>query len=426
MTSTFENKNSFWPEYKNLEKQVIDVTNHVCFCDEQVNVFSRENSNLILQIGSEIESISKELYRQYILDNKDKDDKSTGKNTGNCQQNEVDLNEVKYDFKCLKELDAKLHLTKKEVCITGANFYFRNSLHRFCPLFAVYDPCARKKNTQNKSDIKNDVDCKVDSKSVYDQCTDESANQNNSDIKNDSESLTDSKGRKKYKCKWKGAYTYLKHNNRANIDMATIGNLMSSLGALFVLNLYYRDLNNRDYKFYLNGDLFDSRVGSEIFSVNCYEVPTLIRGIEMGDHSIDGISQDELAKAIYIKKYDDESMKFMHRMCCLDYHQVLKNFETAPELQPYRDNPDSEEYKDLNEEQICYKIGGLDLVTKIFNYENTEKTIRMTLGREILLNTHSRIYDTVTYDDFLRYYKEEVKKRRIERFYPGLSSIHKP
>lgn len=397
MTSIYENKNSFWPEYKNLEKQVLDLTNHVCFCDEQVNVFSRENSNLILQIGSEIESISKELYRRYILDNKDKDDKSTGKNTGNCQQQEVNLDDVNFDFKCLRELDAKLHLTKKEVCITGANFYFRNSLYRFCPLSGVYEPCIVKSKKQNKSDIKNDSEC-----------------------------LTDSKGRKKYKCKWKGAYVYLKHNNRANIDLATIRNLMSSLGALFVLNLYYRDLNCDDYKFYLKGDLFDSRVGSEIFSVNCYEVPTLIRGIEMGDHSIDGISQDELAKAIYIKKYDDESMKFMHRMCCLDYHQVLKNFETAPELQPYRDNPDSEEYKDLNEEQICYKIGGLDLVTKIFNYENTEKTIRMTLGREILLNTHSRIYDTVTYDDFLRYYEEEVKKRRIERFYPGLSSIHKP
>lgn len=360
------------------------------------------------------------------MDNKDKDDKSTGKNTGNCQQQEVNLNDVNFDFKCLRELDAKLHLTKKEVCITGANFYFRNSLYRFCPLFGVYEPCIVKSKEQNKSDIKNDGDCKVDSKSVYDQCTDESANQNKSDIKNDSECLTDSKGRKKYKCKWKGAYVYLKHNNRANIDLATIGNLMSSLGALFVLNLYYRDLNNRDYKFYLKGDLFDSRVGSEIFSVNCYEVLTVNRYIEMGDNSIEGISQDELAKAIYIKKYDDESMKFMHSMCCLDYHQVIKNFETAPELQTYRDNPDSEEYKDLNKEQICYKIGGLDLVTKIFNYENTEKTIRMTLGREILLNTHSRIYDTLTFDDFMRYYEEEVKKRRIERFYPGLSSIHKP
>ena len=403
MTSIYENKNSFWPEYKNLEKQVIDLTNHVCFCDEQVNVFSRENSNLILQIGSEIESISKELHRRYYDESKKKFKLEVDK----LKKHTRNPNKLQFDYDCLADLDTMWLLRKKEICVTGVNFYFRNELSSCAPLEGVYVLCECNKENKNTS-------------------TDESNSASSSTGTEECNSTSNDKKECKCKCQWKLAYNALKHNNRASIEKATIKNLMSALGALFVLNLYYRDLNCDDYKFYLKGDLFDSRVGSEIFSVNCYEVPTLIRGIEMGDHSIDGISQDELAKAIYIKKYDDESMKFMHRMCCLDYHQVLKNFETAPELQPYRDNPDSEEYKDLNEEQICYKIGGLDLVTKIFNYENTEKTIRMTLGREILLNTHSRIYDTVTYDDFKRYYEEEVKKRRIERFYPGLSSIHKP
>ena len=66
MTSIYKNKNSFWPEYKNLEQQVLDLANQVSFCDAQVDVFSRANSNLILQIASEIESISKELYRRYV------------------------------------------------------------------------------------------------------------------------------------------------------------------------------------------------------------------------------------------------------------------------------------------------------------------------------------------------------------------------
>ena len=411
MTSIYENKNSFWPEYKNLEKQVLELSKHVCFCDEQVNVFSRENSNLILQIASEIESISKELFRSCVEENKSEDEQSKlsnlmmiviKKNQILSMLSQINLrmmNAIKksqifstlskvilskkttnksmakntnppFDYVCLKKLNKKWHLTRKEISVTGVNFYFKDNFQSFAPLAKVY-----------------------------------------------------SKG----KCQWKEAYNDLKHDNRAYIKSATIGNLMSALGALFVLNLYYRDLNNRDYKFYLNGDLFDSRVGSEIFSVNCYEVLTVNRGKEMGDNSIVGISQDELAKAIYIKKYDDESMKFMHRMCCLDYLQADENFDTAPELQPYRDNPKSPEYQDLTtRQQICYKIGGEALVRKIFNYENTKKTFRMTLGREILLNTHSRIYDTVTLDDFNRYYEEEYKKSQIEVFFPCLSSMPKP
>ena len=73
MTSIFKNKNSFWPEYKNLEQQVLELTKYVCFCDAQVDVFSRENSNLIIQIVSEIESIYKELYRRYADENKSED-----------------------------------------------------------------------------------------------------------------------------------------------------------------------------------------------------------------------------------------------------------------------------------------------------------------------------------------------------------------
>lgn len=412
MTSIFENKNSFWPEYKNLEQQVLELAKHVCFCDEQVNVFSRENSNLILQIGSEIESISKELFRSCVEDINSEDEQSKlsnlrmmiaiKKNQILSMLSQINLrmmNALKknqklstlsktnlskkttnksmakvtnphFDYVCLKKLNKKWYLTRKEISVTGVNFYFKDNFQSFAPLAKVY--------------------CKG-------------------------------------KCQWKEAYNELKHDNRECIKSATIGNLMSALGALFVLNLYYRDLNCDDYKFYLNGDLFDSRVGSEIFSVNCYEVLTVNRGKEMGDNSIAGISQDELAKAIYIKKYDDESMKFMHRMCCLDYLKIDENFNTAPELQPYRDNPKSPEYQDLTTgQQICYKIGGEALVKKIFNYENTKKTIRMTLGREILLNTHSRIYDTVTLDDFNRYYEEEVKKSQIEVFFPCLSSMPKP
>lgn len=367
MTSIFENKNSFWPEYKNLEQQVLELAKHVCFCDEQASVFSRANSNLILQIASEIESISKELYRRYGEENKSEDeqviDQSEPEQSSNtdgkqdqfdedgCEQQQGKKLNKPFDFCCLKKLDRKWHLTLKEISVTGVNFYFSEKFQSFAPLTNVYSK---------------DKSCK---------------------------------------CQWKEAYNALKHDNRACIKKATISNLMSALGALFVLNLYYRDLNCDDYKFYLNGALFDSRVGSEIFSVNCCSALYLYYSTEMSDDSIKGLSQDSLNKSIYIKRFDRETMRFFHRNECLDWIETLKNIANAPEMKPYRENLNSDEYKGLTLVDICTKLGGYDLVNKIICFKNDVKNFDTTGirgTRELILNTHSKIYETLTFEDFKR------------------------
>ena len=387
MTSIFENKNSFWPEYKNLEQQVLNLTNHVCFCDAQVNVFSRANSNLILQIASEIESISKELYRRYGEENKSEDeqviDQSEPEQSLNADGNQNQLDEddcepeqssntdVKhdqsdedgcehqqgkkfnkpFDFCCLKKLERKWHLTLKEISVTGVNFYFSEKFQSFAPLTNVYSK---------------DKICK---------------------------------------CQWKEAYNALKHDNRVYIEKATIGNLMSALGALFVLNLYYRDLNSSDYKFYLNGELFDSRVGSEIFSVNCCSALNLTFSSEMSDASINGLSEDSLNKSIYIKRFDSETMKFFHKNQCLDSMQTWINIMKSPEMKPYIENPNNDEYKGLKLPEICLKLGGVDLLKKIIAFDHGVRNfgpdgVRGT--RELILNTHEQIYETLTYEEFVR------------------------
>ena len=361
MTSIYENKNSFWPEYKNLEQQVIDLTNHVCFCDDQVNVFSRANSNLILQIASEVESISKELYRRHVEERKP-DDKQVinhseqeQSDNGDGENNLDEIIKRPFDYYYLKKLDRKWHLTSKEISVTGVNFYFQDNFQSFTPLDKVY----------SKSEV-----CK---------------------------------------CPWKEAYKDLKHDNRVFIKNATIGNLISALGALFILNLYYRDLNSSDYKFYLNGELFDSRVGSDIFTVKCYEVLDIARSINFSDESIMELSLKELEKSIYIKRFDNETLKFYHCMSCLDYEQTKHNFETSNELKPYFDNQDSSEFKDLSMQQICLKIGGRDLFQKICVYDNVMRTFGkngLKGRREIVLNKHSKIYDTLTYEDYKQNYGE--------------------
>lgn len=256
-----------------------------------------------------------------------------------------------FDFCCLQSLDQKWHLTLKEISVTGVNFYFSDKFQSFAPLANVYS---------------------------------------------DDDTL---------KCQWKEAYDKLKHNNRACIKRATIGNLISALGALFVLNLYYRDLNCDDYKFYLNGDLFDSRVGSEIFSVNCCSALYLYYSTEMGDDSIQGLSQDSLNKSIYIKRFDSEAMRFFHRNECLDSVQTWINITKSPEMKPFLENLNSDEYKGHQLADICLKLGGLELLKKIRSFHHGVKSFGpegIRGNRELLLNTHGQIYETLKYEDFLR------------------------
>ena len=380
MTSTFKNKNSFWPEYKNLEQQVLDLTKYVCFCDAQVDVFSRENSNLIIQIVSEIESISKELYRRYADENKSEDqhvknqskpEQSVNADGNQNQASEDDCppeqsNNAKgeqeqsaeddckqkngenqfqhFDFCCLQSLDQKWHLTLKEISVTGVNFYFSDKFQSFAPLANVYS---------------------------------------------DDDTL---------KCQWKEAYDRLKHNNRACIKRATIGNLISALGALFVLNLYYRDLNCNDYKYYLNGDLFDSRVGSDIFSVKCCSAVSLNFSKEMGDESINVHSEDCIKKSIYIKRFYSASFWHIHNMQSLDAWANWAKEVVVPELKPYWDNKNSPEFEGLSIAQICSKLGCPDVITKIEVFDNLNKVFDSEGAqgtKEVLLNTYSGFYNNL-------------------------------
>ena len=423
MTLIFKNKNSFWPEYKNLEQQVLDLTKYVCFCDAQVDVFSRENSNLIIQIVSEIESISKELYRRYADENKSEDQhvinqskpeqsvnaegdqnqaakddckpKQSVNADGNqnqaaeddcepkqsvnadgtqnqaaeedcqpeqsnnaegeqgqsaedeCRQRNGENQYQSFDFCCLQSLDQKWHLTLKEISVTGVNFYFSDKFQSFAPLADVYSD-------------------------------------------------------DRLKCQWKDAYDLLKHNNRACIKSATIGNLISALGALFVLNLYYRDLNCDDYKYYLNGDLFDSRVGSDIFSVKCCSAVSLNSSRDMGGESINDHSQDCLNKSIYIKRFDSASFRHIHNIQCLDAWANWAKAVVTPELKPYWDNKNSPEFKGLSIEQICSKLGCPGVITKIEVFDDLKKVFDSDGAqrtKEVILNKYSGFYNKLKLQD---------------------------
>ena len=104
--------NLYWPVYKNLEKEVLDLSNHVHFDDNQLSIYSVKISELLIRCCVEIEAISKELYFR----------------EGGLQpENEKDLY---FDTDCIKLLEDKWSLSKKKLIISAPNFYFQNEDNR--------------------------------------------------------------------------------------------------------------------------------------------------------------------------------------------------------------------------------------------------------------------------------------------------------
>ena len=91
-----------------------------------------------------------------------------------------------------------------------------------------------------------------------------------------------------------------------------IGNLLNALGALYILNLYYRDED-----FFTNETktdvVFDNRVGSEIFSVFVANAENVSVGNNLSDDNIDQSIKKELERSIYIQKYKEESIRLIHK-----------------------------------------------------------------------------------------------------------------
>lgn len=97
--------NIYWPVYKNLEIEVVKLSYDIHIDDKQINVYSSKITDLILRAATEIESISKELY----------------KNNGGTK-----VSNIKYDYDALTYLNDKWLLEKKIVIISHFNCFQSN------------------------------------------------------------------------------------------------------------------------------------------------------------------------------------------------------------------------------------------------------------------------------------------------------------
>lgn len=100
------NINLYWPIFKNLENELLKLSNEIHFDDDQLDIYSSKITELLIRTVVEVESISKELY---FLN-------------GGAKPND---NELFFDTDCIALLESKWVLSKKKVLITSPNFYFQ-------------------------------------------------------------------------------------------------------------------------------------------------------------------------------------------------------------------------------------------------------------------------------------------------------------
>lgn len=314
-------QNLYWPVYKNLEKEFLNLANYIHFSDDQLGTYSMFIADLIVRCSIEIEALSKELY--CILG-------------GNMSPTDPEGNarDLYFDTDCLDLLENKWFLSKKQIAVSAINFYFNDEKNKILtPLHK-----ANKRGTSGS--------------------------------------------------KWKQAYQAVKHDRRNSLKKANIENLLYALGALYILNLYYRDERTDIGRVYLNENNFDSRIGSEIFSAHYCKATSLSMNLNMNDSCIIPSLGDELEKSIYVIKYDDKSFKEMHKNYCLDNQITIRQFHQSSEIKKFlAEHP---EYNEKNIGEICLAAGGVNLFKRIVcsNHMIQDKTART----EAVLNKHSGIY----------------------------------
>lgn len=97
--------NIYWPVFKNIERRIEELTFSIHINDDHLSVYSSLITDIILRCASEIESISKDLYRE-----------NGGKKAGN----------IKFDFDALEYLNEIWGVEDKTVILTNPNCFQSN------------------------------------------------------------------------------------------------------------------------------------------------------------------------------------------------------------------------------------------------------------------------------------------------------------
>lgn len=109
--------NLYWNVYRNLEREVLAIADVIHIDDNQINTYSMKIADLLVRTATEVESISKELYR---------------KNGG---LESTAGRHLYFDSDCINFLNQKWKICDKKVFLVSPYFYLKNNEHtEYTPL----------------------------------------------------------------------------------------------------------------------------------------------------------------------------------------------------------------------------------------------------------------------------------------------------
>ena len=316
--------NRYWPIYKNLEEETLQLSKYIQFTDNQLGVYSTHIADLLAICAMEIESLSKELYWE------NGGEKVYGKNG-----KERDLF---FDVDCVEFLNGLWGICEKELLVSSTKFYFEKPENRkICPLH--------------------------------------NAN-------------------KRGKTKWNKAYQAVKHDRKNSLNQGTIENLISAMGALFILNLYYMDDKIELGTTHTPSKAFDSRMGSEIFSATYTDVTVAVQmDAGMTDNAIPEKLKANLNSSIYIIKYTTSALTNIFNAFEKDSQQLAKDLlESESLIKYYEQHP--EEIKNISEENVITLVSrflGSDYIRNNHSLGRFGQAF-MEAKKEAILNKNQPIY----------------------------------
>lgn len=257
-------------------------------------------------------------------------------NGGNRElyNDEGKIRDLYFDTDCLNLLEKKWNISKKIIIVSGIDFYFKDEKHK------ILTPL-KKSNKRGTSGSK-----------------------------------------------WKRIYQEIKHNRAESLEKATIGILLNILGALYILNVYYK---NQKLEISYT-DSFDNSFGSDIFSVFCYDATKISLSRNMGDISINTVNGNlDLEQSIYVKKYSDKEFKELHKQFCEIENTIQQRFSDSYDICKFlKENP---EYDKKNIGEICLKVGGVELFKKIVEAGINFDWLKTGNSKiDIVLNKNNSVY----------------------------------
>ncbi len=132
--------------------------------------------------------------------------------------------------------------------------------------------------------------------------------------------------------KWNKAYQAIKHDRRNNLTKGNIGILIQALGALYILNIYYRNDVFQYGTIEKPDNFFDNRLGSSIFAATFADASKASIGLDDSDSSIPIDEREKMDSALCIIKYTDNARKNLHNKFNEYNTSLISKIVTSPEF----------------------------------------------------------------------------------------------